>query len=266
MEKKKFKKLSFIGIAIITFLLMDMVIIPAFTNKIEWTQTFFDAKEKTISSAGGNSATLNDTTEDGYIEWDDYMYWRYNTDYNINFGGFGNFGEWEWDDRGYVEWNISSLAGATLTANPVFKYEGYEYYATDGEINPITEGQPSDTEDFWLYNYIATGTPYVDPFDIEVGENKEVNLGASAKTDLQNAMNASQSWFAIGFQSPDDEGELYEELISIILAEEVEPIPPPTLYVEYTGGRLLEQEGFRFRNDDGNEAGATWIAEQDTNI
>jgi hypothetical protein len=29
---------------------------------------------------------------------------------------------------------------------------------------------------------------------------------------------------------------------------------------------LLEQEGFRFRDDDGSETGATWLADQDTNI
>ena len=28
----------------------------------------------------------------------------------------------------------------------------------------------------------------------------------------------------------------------------------------------LEQEGFRFRDDDGSESGATWLADQDTNI
>jgi hypothetical protein len=35
-------------------------------------------------------------------------------------------------------------------------------------------------------------------------------------------------------------------------------IPPPTL--------SYEQEGFRFRNDDGSETSATWVAAQDTNI
>ena len=29
---------------------------------------------------------------------------------------------------------------------------------------------------------------------------------------------------------------------------------------------ILDQEGFRFRNDDGSEAAATWKAAQDTNI
>jgi hypothetical protein len=28
----------------------------------------------------------------------------------------------------------------------------------------------------------------------------------------------------------------------------------------------LDQEGFRFRNDDGSESAATWMADQDTNV
>jgi hypothetical protein len=41
-----------------------------------------------------------------------------------------------------------------------------------------------------------------------------------------------------------------------------------TLTIVYTAaaGATLEQEGFRARNDDGNEAAATWLATQDTNI
>jgi len=41
-----------------------------------------------------------------------------------------------------------------------------------------------------------------------------------------------------------------------------------TLTIVYTaeGSATIEQEGFRFRNDDGSESAATWKANQDTNI
>ncbi len=41
-----------------------------------------------------------------------------------------------------------------------------------------------------------------------------------------------------------------------------------SIYCTYTaaGGATLEQEGFRFRNDDGSESGATWKANQDANV
>jgi len=35
---------------------------------------------------------------------------------------------------------------------------------------------------------------------------------------------------------------------------------------EYVTSVTLTQEGYRFRNDDGSESGATWKASQDTNI
>ena len=206
-----------------------------------------------------DTTTLSDPTEDGDIMWDDPNYLRETDNNDFLFGCDGDV-----DYRAYVEWDVSSLAGVTLTANPVFKYEGNDDDGTDEEINPILEEPPSEAEDDDLYSYIATGDAYVDPFDVVQEPDLEEDLGADAKDDLQDAINAEQSWFAIGFQSPADEGQSGVRPSSIMDEEDI-PTPPPTLYVEYTEGPSLEQEGFRFRNDDGNEAGATWIAEQDTN-
>ncbi|GAH09105.1 unnamed protein product, partial [marine sediment metagenome] len=78
----------------------------------------------------------------------------------------------------------------------------------------------------------------VDPWAFETGAEKAISLGASAKTDLQTAMTASQSWFAIGLQSPDDEcpaldsGPLYSEFYSEDKTDAA--TPKPTLWVEYT--------------------------------
>lgn len=40
----------------------------------------------------------------------------------------------------------------------------------------------------------------------------------------------------------------------------------PTIYATYTPTGSLEQEGYRFRNDDGSESSATWLAAQDTDV
>jgi hypothetical protein len=207
--------------------------------------------------------TLNDPTEDGYIQWGDYLdsgfqapkpdepptIIRFADGKYINFGLGSGYWHWYWwpgtsfqpgywkqewrahKERGYVEWDISSLAGATLTANPILRYEGDRNYANDERINPITEGQPSVVSDEDLYNYIASGTAYVDPFVVEGDRNESVDLGASARSDLQDAMDASQSWFAIGFQA-NEIGNM--RLETNIEAEEADCTPPPTLYVEYT--------------------------------
>lgn len=140
--------------------------------------------------------------------------------------------------RAYLEWPISALAGATLTANPIFKYEGkVTGQATDAEINPLTEEQPSsggctDTE---LWAYCASGVAYVDPFTVVVAPNQSQDLGASAKTDLQAAMTASQSWFAIGFVSVADECpcSAVDKADQFYTEEQGGVTPPPTLYVQY---------------------------------
>jgi len=173
---------------------------------------------------GFNSSEIyfDGATEFGHIVYFEEQHTR---EEGIIFGGEVNTIR-----RGYIEWNIKELTegDVTLTENPVFIYEGAGVDATDEEINPITEGQPSVIGDEELYDYIATGNAYVNPFDLEEGEEREVDLGISAKSDLQNAIDTHQEWFAIGFQSPvEEEGE--EEILSMIGID----APPPTLYVRY---------------------------------
>lgn len=179
-----------------------------------------------------DTATLNNPTEDGFVAWDGDLYVR--IDETMYYGGYGDDPDWVEDARGYVEWDISSIAGGTLTANPALKYEGGLDLATDGELNPILEEQPSSggCTDAELYSYIATGVAYVNPFDVVVAPNQSQDLGVAAKSDLQTAMDNSQ-WFAIGFQSPSDEGAITDKMSSILVEEEA-PTPPPTLYVVYT--------------------------------
>jgi len=187
------------------------------------------------------TATLDNPTEDGYVEHFSNTseanclsspIQRQNTQATINIGGATKY--W-FSFRGYVEWPISSLFGGTLTANPFFKYEGIAANTTDTEINPLTEQAPSAASNDNLYAYIATGTAYVDPWNLVVAQNQSQDLGAAARTDLQDAIDAAQSWFAIGLQSPADECQTGPVNGEIASEEDVGPaVPPPTLYVEYT--------------------------------
>lgn len=190
------------------------------------------------------SATLDNPTEDGYIETEGVDQdacliaapSRQNAVSECYYGGDYEFMGEPHSYRAYVEWPISVLAGVTLTANPIFKYHGNLMSADEGEINPITEEAPSDATDANLRSYIASGTAYVDPFNIVNLANQSQDLGASAKTDLQTAVTAEQSWFAIGFQSPGDECPpgLAMEVSSFFSEEKADGAnPKPTLYVEY---------------------------------
>lgn len=194
------------------------------------------------------TATLDSPTEEGYVTFN-YLsvYLRVDIGLQIVFGGYSESEVWIQDFRGYVEWDISSIAGKTLSANPTFKYHGGEKAATDEEINPLTEEQPSSggCTDEELYGYIASGAAYVNPFGFEVGETKQVDLGSSAKSDLQAAMTAEQAWWAIGFQSPNDEGTTTGALMDFFygsVSEDPVANPPPTLYVEYEQPAGLENK------------------------
>lgn len=194
------------------------------------------------------TATLDDPTEDGYLRRDgttqancpSATLSRRDTDADIWLGGAKGDGNSD-AYRGYVEWDISSLAGKTLTANPVFKYHSSDDDASSEEINPVTN-QPSVTEDATLWTDLASGTAYVDPWPFAVGANQSQDLGASAKTDLQSAMDALQLWWALAFQGPDDEcppdgapSILY--LAKMYSEDKTDaPTPKPTLYVEYSVG------------------------------
>lgn len=189
------------------------------------------------------TATLNNPTRDGFLQRSDAVQGSCPTgnlsnDYSGNavLVGGSFIATLYRAQRGYVEWDISSLAGVTIDANPEFRYNGDPSdEATDEEINPITEAAPSATVDATLWGYIASGTAYVDPFDILSGTGKSQDLGATAKTDLQTAATAEQSWFAIGIQSPGDECPGSGTHGSGIYSEEQGGVDPaPTLYVEYT--------------------------------
>jgi len=156
------------------------------------------------------TATLDNPTEDGYLFKGGIMDGqaaclaasptRYNSDIIVVYSGRRIIVSDESHAyRGYVEWDISSLAGGTLSANPFFKYEGVGQLDTDGEINPLTDEAPAGATDANLWGYIASGTAYVDPFTLGVGASQSQDLGASAKTDLQTAMTSEQSLFAIRF-------------------------------------------------------------------
>ena len=89
--------------------------------------------------------------------------------------------------------------------------------------------------------------------------NQEIPSGTAA-TAVANNANADLLFYRI-LSSPESE------------TGEVDPSATGSVAMELlvfksvaAAGVTLEQEGFRARNDDGNEAAATWLADQDTNF
>jgi len=130
--------------------------------------------------------------------------------------------------RGYIEWNISSIPdGATIT-DTKFQYDGW-YHGLDCHIHDILQAQPSQSSNEPVYHDAGNGTVYADPDGFPVvGDNQEVDLGASADSDLQSQL--SSDWFAIGLQ-----GDVENSGESEIESEDcADATPKPTLVVTYT--------------------------------
>ena len=70
-------------------------------------------------------------------------------------------------------------------------------------------------------------------------------MGATAKTDLQTALTASQSWFAIGLVRVVG-GECNLSQAAIIYSEEFAGVtPPPTLEFDYSAGAVATGNFFQ---------------------
>lgn len=183
-----------------------------------------------------DTATLSDPTEDGHIKYDtdspsDYI--RFNTGDAVEPAYAGQF---HWTTRGYFEWDISSIDDSVTITDTVFRYDGWHRAEGDPDcqVREMVGVQPSseaddDSGNQAIYDEIGEGTIYyvADGFPV-IGQNQEVDLGASADTDLQNQL--SGDWFAIGVQIVSESGSrgcgIYSE-------EYGSATPKPSLYIEY---------------------------------
>ena len=78
---------------------------------------------------------------------------------------------------------------------------------------------------------------------------------------LGENMYLSMCWVAEGYWTPEEHREFNENIWQVLKPA----VPIPTFTPAAAGAATLEQAGFRFRNDDGSEALATWRQNQDVN-
>ena len=137
--------------------------------------------------------------------------------------------------RGYVEWDVSSIADGAEILDVDFVYHGAERLGDppDCSVNSM-ENRPSKTTIEAVYQDCGDGTTYANPVGFPVVlENSVLDLGAGAVSDLQNAISSGVDWFAIGIQNNQEVwgathyGRIYSEDYS-------SPNPRPTLRVTYT--------------------------------
>jgi len=184
-----------------------------------------------------DTATLNNPTEDGYLQYDGSTYTRWSTESFVQFF-WTSYPTPDLYYRGYVEWGISSIPDSATIDNVAFLYHGSETFTLSHNYIYAMANRPSTSTNPTVYTDAADGTAYLfdDMIFVEKGTGKDVG-GASGpawdtnpKTDLQSHL--SSDWFAFGFYCSADGSKMGANLI--YSEEYTSANPKPTLYVTYT--------------------------------
>lgn len=195
----------------------------------------------TIPQVSASSTTLNDPTEDGVV--------RDDGDRIID-GNWLEWGTWNVDHlvrRSYVEWDISSIPDTATITDVIYLYHGKVEGPIPGRIVALTV-QPSVVSNATLYNAIGSDPSYIATWNPTVGTGKSQDLGTEADEDLESAL--ASNWFAIGFQSSDEETEYGSGVLSAVYDEHYESVSPPSsLQITWT------VEG----NGNGNGEDGDWL-------
>jgi len=145
------------------------------------------------------------------------------------------------------KWSIDELTGADSTT-PFGT--GYAAAGAAAEASPVTVSEAPDAGDFVFfaggleYNYAASLNSELDTQLVQIGDATGCRRFVTAYDSAPDSSpvpgltwTGSCLWGSLAF------------IINVSSAS-----------------ATIEQEGFRFRNDDGSESAATWKASQDTNI
>lgn len=135
---------------------------------------------------------------------------------------------------GFVQWDISSIPNSAVITDSHFKFDISFILTPDPcDYMPMTVDTTTAT-DQQIMDDINNGTPYSndDAICTTAGNNKDLDLGASADTDVQNALVSNR--FAIGIRistvgNPGADRQVIHES-----EEDGTATPKPTLEITYT--------------------------------
>ena len=200
--------------------------------------------------------------------------------------GYESGGSWDvggiWDQYNYVDSGVHSgwsfVFPGALAASATISKMYFRGYCNDGSIGTVgfkilVENSDPASAAIWSSTHLPHDGSWIranadtdysmqdEAWHFGESDNSPVNL-ASDLTDLLTSFGDIASGnrlnIAIIWQS-----DSYFALESYAWTG----TNAAELLITYTaGGPTIEQEGFRFRNDDGSKSAATWKANQDTNI
>ena len=137
--------------------------------------------------------------------------------------------------RGYLEFDITSISDtATITdVDFLFDVDSVSASPIAPDVRHMAN-QPSVTAVATIWSDIADGTVYLtaESTFTTTGDNKSVDLGTSADTDLQSAL--TNNWFAIGLKGNTEPVGASERKIVLSSEDSGTATPKPTLEITYT--------------------------------
>lgn len=194
---------------------------------------FFEVAPRESVTLDPTTWTNSDPAQDGFVysttdNYGNITWYKNTTATRLTFGKLA--GDYHFH-RAYVEWDVSAIPDNAKIQSVKFRYHGYaNYVGGDGAQIRGMENQPSSASASTIHADCGDGTIfYEDSVFPEVGENKEIDLGPDACSDLQ--ANLGVDWWAIGMktraeQFTDRYGQIYSE-------EYASANPKPTLEVVY---------------------------------
>ena len=145
--------------------------------------------------------------------------------------------------RSYMEWNPSSIPSSSTVTNTVIKYEVKSITGTavNCDYNAMNAA-PSGGTASSIWTDVGDGTTFVsnDSTCSTVGTNKSLDLGTSADSDVQTAVTAGRTWWAVGIKMFGETRTAGANTINALASEEnATPTPKPTLEITYTSKYII---------------------------
>lgn len=153
-------------------------------------------------------------------------------------------------DRAYFEWDITSISNTATITDVDFKFDVSSVITSPANCDfmPMTTVRPSTGSSANIWAEIGNGTEYVNASSLctTAGDNKSVDLGTTADSDLQTKLTAD--WFAVGMKYDSETLTADDRVTQVATEEDAGATPKPTLEVTYTVPanqyvRLLENDG-----------------------
>jgi len=170
--------------------------------------------------------------EAGYIEKVVNVYTRNKTSSWMDFGKL--YEKRLYYYRVYCEWNISKIPDDAVFHSPLKLLYAGEYETlpmTDlRHIHELNLVQPTVADSWEIFEYAKLGTAYIKDSDTfpEVGNDKEIDLGADALAEFESAI-TSRSWFAITIVTDE---QTINDIAYLRRGEGFSPLNP-MLHIEY---------------------------------